>query len=304
MSQKILFFGNERLATGVTTSAPTFRALIDNGYEIAALIIAQAELGMSRNARELEIGAVADEHNIPIVVIDDLAESVEQLSSYGAEIGVLIAYGKLIPQSVIDVFPKGIVNIHPSLLPKHRGSIPIESVILNGESQTGVSLMQLAIEMDAGPIFAQSQISLSGTETKHDLADKLSQLGSEMIVDSLPKILSGELAPKSQDESQATEDARISKESSVLDFSRPAVELERQVRAYAGWPRSRTSLFSKRVIVTEASAVEGRGEAGKLYREAKNIGFYTTEGILLINKLIPEGKKEMTAESFLAGYQI
>ena len=302
MSQKILFFGNERLATGVTTGAPTLRKLIADGYEISALIIAQAELGKSRQARELEIGAVAEQHNIPIVVIDDLAGSVEQLNEFGAELGVLVAYGTLVPQSVIDLFARGIVNIHPSLLPKHRGSIPIESVLLTGDTKTGVSLMQLAVKMDAGPIFAQVEVALSGDETKQQLADQLAQLGSRMVAENLPKILNGELVPSPQDESQATEDSRISKQDSLLDFSHSAVELERQIRAYAGWPRSRTKLKDTDIIVTSAHVAEGSGRPGELVVEANQLGIYCVAGILFIDSLIPAGKKEMSGSAFISGY--
>ena len=147
---KVIFFGNERLATGVTTTAPTLRALIAAGYELVA-VVSHYEQANSRTSRDLEIAAVAKEQNIPLLLPNKPSEIFEQLKSFNADVGVLVAYGKIIPQSIIDIFHKGIINIHPSALPMHRGPTPVESVMLNGESFTAVSVMQLVSAMDAGP---------------------------------------------------------------------------------------------------------------------------------------------------------
>ncbi|MGC1176964.1 MAG: methionyl-tRNA formyltransferase, partial [Candidatus Saccharimonadales bacterium] len=149
-SKKIVFFGNERLATGVTTEVWTLRQLLEEGYVIAAVVVAQKNTGPSRSARPLEIVALAEKHHIPVLSPEKPADIAEKLQAFGADIGVLVAYGKIVPQSVIDIFPAGIVNIHPSLLPKHRGPTPIESAILNGDEETGVSLMKLTAQMDTG----------------------------------------------------------------------------------------------------------------------------------------------------------
>lgn len=304
MSKRILFFGNERLATGVTTDTPTLRALIEAGYDVAAVVIAQNPEDKSRQARQLEMAELAGQYNIPVISPDDLLEATDQLSGYGAEAAVLIAYGKLVPPEIIALFPKGIVNVHPSLLPLHRGSTPLESVMLSGETETGVSLMQLVEEMDAGPVYAQEKVQISGNETKQELADKLSSLGAKMVAKNLPAILGDSLQPVAQDESSATEDERITKEDSKLDWNQPAAQLEREVRAYAGWPRSRAKIGSSDVIITDASVETGSGEVGGLYIENKRLGVYTTDGILIIQRLIPAGKKEMSAEAFLAGYKL
>ena len=249
MSQTILFFGNERLATGVTTEAPVLRALSAK-YKIAGVVVAQNELGRSRADREPEIIDVARHSNIPVLAPKKLAEARDELAAFQAQIGVLVAYGKIVPQEIIDLFPKGIINIHPSLLPKHRGPTPVESVILNGEAETGVSLMQLTSQMDAGPVYAQQTLTLTGNEEKQLLADKLALAGKDMLMEALPGILNGELLPKPQAEASATYDSLIDKSSGSLDFTKPAEQLEREVRAYAGWPRSSTKIGDTDVIVT------------------------------------------------------
>ena len=303
-SETIVFFGNERLATGVQTTAPTLQALIDAGYNVAA-VVSNYETGQSRNARTLEISVIAERHGIPVLLPAKLSDISEQLRSYNASVGVLVAYGKIVPQSVIDIFPRGIVNIHPSLLPLHRGPTPIESVILSGEAQTGVSIMKLVKEMDAGPVYAAREVPLKGNESKQELSDKLLQIGKDLLTASLPGIINGTLTPKSQDDSQATYDTLLSKEDGIVDWSKSAVRLAREVRAYAEWPKSRTELAGKEVIITEAHV----GEYPDLTDRAKPfiapdnlIGIPTGQGILVVDRLKPAGKREMSAKEFIAGY--
>jgi methionyl-tRNA formyltransferase len=225
-----------------------------------------------------------------------------------AAIGVLAAYGKIVPQSVIDIFPHGIINIHPSDLPRHRGPIPIESVILNGETRTAVSIMRLVKDMDAGPVYGRAEVELVGTESKQELADHLLDIGGAMVVELLPGILDGNLVAVPQDHVQATYDELITKADGELDFSKPAERLEREVRAYLGWPQSRTKLGDKDVIITAAHAVpstmpEGQGHI-EVLREGGVIMINTSDGYLCIDRLKPAGKSDMTAKAFLAGYSV
>lgn len=300
-SKAVVFFGNERLATGVSTDTPVIKSLLKSGYSIKA-IVSHYERGRSRNTRGLEIARVADENGIPLLLPERLSDIQGQLVGYEAVIGVLAAYGKLVPQSIIDIFPEGIINVHPSLLPLHRGPTPIESVILDGSASTGVSIMGLVKEMDAGPIYAQQTMPLTGKETKQSLADTLSQAGAVMIIDVLEQIYNGKVRSVKQNDSRATFDSLITKESGVLDFNKPAFRLEREVRAYLGWPQSRTTMAGREIIVTKAHVVSGYGEIGSIWVEGKQAGFYTSKDILAIDTLKPAGRSEMTTEGFLAGY--
>lgn len=304
MSKKILFFGNERLATGVTTKTPVLRALVEHGYEVAAVVVAQKDSGPSRRGRQLEIAETAEELGIPVIAPQKLRESVDDIKKFGAEAAVLVAYGKIVPQEVIDIFPKGIINIHPSLLPHHRGPTPVESLIKSGDKETGVSLMQLAAEMDAGPVYAQETLLLKGNETKQLLTDQLAALGRDMLIAHLPTILDGSLQAQEQDEMHATYDEKIDKSDAELDFTLPAVELEREVRAHAGWPRSRARIGTTDVIITQTAVnTDHSGTPGTLWIDGRRLGLHTGEGSLEILRLIPAGKQEMTAEGFLAGYR-
>lgn len=301
----LVFFGNERLATGLTTNAPVLRALIAEGYNITAVVVAQNETGKSRNERELEIVQVANEHGIQVLSPAKLSESVDEIKDLQADAAVLVAYGKIVPQSVIDIFPHGIINIHPSLLPLHRGPTPIESVMVNGDTKTGVSLMQLAAEMDAGPVYAQETVELEGTETKKELADTLIECGKNMLIEYLPAILDGSLQPKDQDDAQATYDTKVTKADGNLVYANEsAVTLARKVRAFAGWPKARAQIGAREIIIIAAHAEDLNGVAGTLLLDGTRIGLHCTEGTLLLDRVMPPGKKEMDAASFLAGYKL
>jgi len=303
-SQKILFFGNERLATGVHSPASTLQALIANGYQVAAVVVAQRPAARSRRERQLEVAVIAEQYGIPLLAPADLSAAREDLAAFGAGGAVLIAYGKMVPQAVLDLFPAGIVNVHPSLLPKHRGSTPIESAILDGERETGVSLMRLSAKMDAGPLYAQQRVDLTGKETKPGLANQLSALGVDMLLEHLPAILDGSAQTTPQDEAGATYDKLINKIDGQIDWNKPAERLEREVRAYAGWPRSRTKLGVTEVVITQAHTAKASGQPGSLHIQDRELGVYCGENMLIIDSLLPAGRREMPAAAFLAGYQL
>jgi methionyl-tRNA formyltransferase len=304
ISKPIVFFGNERIATGVRTDAPLLRSLCEAGYNIVA-VVSHYAVGQSRNVRSLEVAQVAEEFDIPVLLPEKPKDIIDELRAFGAEAGILVAYGKIIPQSVIDIFPKGIINIHPSLLPKHRGPTPLESVILQGETTTGVSIMALAKEMDAGPVYAQSEYQLSGHETKQELADALMDISCAMLLEVLPGILDGNIVAVPQDDSAATYDSLIVKEVSQLDFTKSADVLEREIRAFAQWPKSRTMLGDIEVVITAAHVLpDPTATPGVLSVDtaAKTLTIDCKEGKLVVDSLKPAGKGDMNIAGFLAGY--
>ncbi len=305
-SNKILFFGNERLATGVVTNTPIVRSLIEHGYIIEAIVVPASKTSPSRKTRPLEIAAFAKEQGIELLELNALLPNLERLKSFNAEVGVLAAFGKLVPQEVIDIFPYGIINIHPSLLPLHRGTIPIEAVILSGEKQTGVSLMKLVKQMDAGPLYDQTVLSLSGNESKQELADRLGALGSERLIKVLPQILGDQLKPKPQNGNQATYDSRLHQSQAVLDFSKSKDALIREIRAFKGWPRSRSAINGDPIIIVSAHSIGGSNDArpGEFFAREGELAVATSDGILIIDRLIPSGGKEMSGNDYLRGRRL
>lgn len=322
MSKKILFFGNERLATGITTSAPTLRALIESNYHIVGLVVAQKDIQKSRKFRDLEIIEIANQYNIPVLVSSKLIQIQDQINALKPDIGVLVAFGKLVPQAIIDIFPYGIINIHPSLLPLHRGPTPIESVMLQGDTKTGVSLMQLTSRMDSGNIYAQEELDIAPNVSKQYLADKLSKIGSELLMHDLPGIFENRLKPTIQDDLSASYDHLLTKEMGRLDWTKFALSLEREIRAFIGWPRSSTTVNGQQIIVTQAHVETLNTTTKSIYfntnqrllyqnldripgivveNASNTLGFTTGKDLLMIDALIPSGKKEMSISAFLAG---
>lgn len=301
-SAPIVFFGNERLATGFTTEAPTLTRLINAGYPVAA-VVTNYEAGKSRSVRALEVAAVAEAHNIPVLINQKPGEIIGQLQTYQPAIGVLVAYGQIVPQRVIDIFPHGIVNIHPSLLPLHRGPTPIESAILNGDAETGVSLMQLAKGMDAGPVYAQKRIALDGNETKMALTKTLLEAGGDLLLAHLPDIFAGTATAQPQDDSIATYDQRITKEDGRIDWHKPATRIAREIRAYAVWPKSRATFKDVDITITAAHVIDVHGAPGERTVIDKRPVVYCGGQALVIDRVVPSGKKEMAGEAFLTGYK-
>ncbi|HET7528626.1 MAG TPA: methionyl-tRNA formyltransferase [Candidatus Saccharimonadales bacterium] len=291
---KLVFFGNERLATGASTDAPVLRALIAAGYGIEAVITSHKE-PVSRQKRDLEIGPIAHAYHIPVVLAGGKQDLLSKVNKHRTEAAVLVAFGQIIPQEVLDVFPKGIINIHPSLLPKLRGSTPVETAILNGFEETGVSLMKLAAEMDAGPVYAQRKLALDGSETKFDLARKLNKMGAELLIENLDDILSGRLAPKTQDETEATYSRLLSKQDGHIDFNEPAEDIERKVRAFLGFPKTRAEVHGRDIVITRSRVAESPEDGGLVVK--------CSPGYLEILELIAPSGRTMGGAEFLRGYK-
>ncbi len=271
MSETIVFFGNEKLATGIAQPEPVIlEAVRAAGFQIEKVVTGK----------------------------------LSELGPHTSRLAVLAAYGRIIPQAVLDEFPLGIINVHPSLLPAYRGPTPIEQAILDGTAKTGVSIMRLTAGMDEGPIYKQKMLPLKGNESKEELTQQLQQLGADLIKEVLPAIADGSLTPRQQPHpNRATYSRKLAKEDGLVDWSKPADQLEREIRAFAGWPNSRTQLGGREVVITAAHVVDETLKPGEVKVEAKMLIVGTGDKSLAIDKLKPAGKKKMTSEAFLAGHR-
>lgn len=288
-SKAIIFFGTEDF------SAVVLEALVKSGWSIE-LIVTKPDTPKGRG-QKLSTSAVKRiglAHNITLLQPDNPADIQTQLLATGINQAVLVAYGKIIPTSIINLFSGGIINVHPSQLPKYRGPAPIEAAILNGDKHTAVSLMRLSPKMDAGPVYYQEVVGLSGHEDKIELSHRLAQVGAKSLISKLPEIISGELQAIPQDEGTATYTHLIAKGDGVIDWSKPAERLEREIRAYAGWPKSRTSIFDQDVIITEARVAKN-AQDGQLVMPAAN-------SWLEILELIGPSGRSMSGADFRRGY--
>ncbi len=292
-SSKLVFFGTEDF------SLPTLVALVESGYDIVAVVTKPD----TRRGRKSElvmpaVKAYALEKGIPVLQPTKLGDILDELTSLHADAAVLVSYGKIIPQRVIDVFgPIGIINIHPSLLPRYRGPAPIEAAIVNGDKETGISIMQLTLGMDEGPVFLQEPVTLSGNETKPQLYKDFSERGASLLIQTLPNILSGVLEPKLQENDGVSYTSLLTKEDGRLDpLTDDAHACERRVRAYLGFPKTTLRLQNIDVIVTSAISTNEK-QPGELVVECAGNTY------LLVTELIAPSGKKMSGSAYLRGYQ-
>ncbi|MDB5165353.1 MAG: fmt [Candidatus Saccharibacteria bacterium] len=290
-SNKIIFFGTEEFSLTVLTG------LIEAGYDIAAVVTKpDSRKGRGQTVVAPSVKVVAEKHNIPVWQPVKLADITADIQALQPIAGVLVSYGKIIPQATINLFSPGIINVHPSLLPKYRGPSPIESAILNGDGKTGVTIMKLSAEMDAGPIYTAKEYPLAGTETQPQLYQELATFGTDLLLETLPRILASDLQPTPQDDSQASYCQLLTKADGQLDPQElTAAEAERRVRAYLRFPRVRVSVLEKDIIVTKAHiSHEKTTELDIKLRDDK---------YLSIDELIAPSGKTMSGEAFLKGYK-
>ena len=290
MTDRIIFFGTEAF------SADALRALIAAKFNVVAVVTKPDQSkGRGHKLTEPLVKTIAREHDIPVWQPTKLADVAEQITSLQPVAGVLVSYGKIIPQSIIDLFTPGIINVHPSLLPRYRGPSPIEAAIIHHDNQTGVTIMQLSAAMDAGPIYAQHIIPLDHTETKPALYATLSHIGNQLLIDTLPDILSGALTPTPQNDADVTYCSLLSKQDGLLDpADLTAVQAEARVRAFLGFPRTRLPLGDQTLIIT-------RAHVSKTAETPLSVQF-SDGNYLAPDELIAPSGKTMPAEAFLRGH--
>jgi methionyl-tRNA formyltransferase len=301
-SESIIFFGTGPVAAASLT-------LLADSFEIEAVITKpraehhRGSVPVLDTARRLGLRVIeaTDKKSVSQKVIE---------AHFTSRIGVLIDFGIIVAQDVIDSFELGIVNSHFSLLPEWRGADPITFSILSGQDKTGVSLMLLVPAMDEGPLLAIGEYDLPTDITTPELTYDLINLSYALLRETLPKYIAGSVHPTPQERvaavvgysDQASYSRKLTKEDSVLDWDKPATQLEREIRAFLDWPKSRCVIGGHAVIITEAHAEVGEGVPGALWLQSKHLGVYCKKDILMIHRLKPAGKQEMSVEAFLNGY--
>jgi len=318
---KIIFWGTPEFAL------PSLGALIKNNYDVVAVITNPDEpRGREQILTPPPVKVLAQKFNIPILQpvnlkiencpstpLGAMSLSNGKLKIPHADLHVVAAYGKIIPKEILDVPKYGALNIHPSLLPSHRGPSPIQYTILNGDTETGVTIILMDEKMDHGPIVAMRQLAnyKSQITSYKMLHDQLAGLGAELLIETLPKWLAGEIKPIPQDESKATYCKILKKEDGRIDWVKPAQDIERQIRAFQEWPKSYT-FWQKgknrlRLEIEEAGVVDEKDPTGMpglvWQKEPGSLLVETGKGSLRITKIKLEGKKTLQAREFLNGYK-
>lgn len=252
----------------------------------------------------------AKEKNIPLYQPLHLKDedSISIIKNLNPDFIVVAAYGLFLPQKILDIPKYDTLNIHASLLPKYRGAAPINYAILNGEEKTGVSIMRVIKKMDAGAVYAQSEISISSDDTTLNLTEKLSSLGGDLLLDTIPKIIDGKIKAIDQDESLVSHASLMKKEDGNIDWSDSCENIQRKIRAYYPWPSAFTFIEGKRLKIFESEIIEDQQtlkKSGEILHMGENgIEVQCGKGCLRLKIVQLEGKSKARASDFARGFRL
>jgi methionyl-tRNA formyltransferase len=308
----IVFFGTPAFAV------PSLRRLVDEGVEIAAVYTQpDRPAGRGRHTAPPPVKAAALEMGLPLRQPESLRDpsTLAELASFHPEAGVGVAYGQILRQEVLDIPRKGVLNVHPSLLPRHRGAAPIPAAILSGDRETGVTVMLMDPGMDSGPILAQRSLPIDDADTAGTLTEKLARIAADLVAETLPRWLNGEIEPRPQDHSLATKAPLLKKRHGEIDWSLPAREIWLRVRAYNPWPGAHTTIDGRLLHIWEAWPLpDGGGAPGTVVALSEEqrtglppgadqgaFGVGTGDGVLAVLAAQREGRRTLPASEFLRG---
>lgn len=282
----------------------------DGSFQVVAAVTrADQPRGRGLKPQPSEVAAVAAHHGIPTLkpIKIKTPEFLAELKSYEPDLLVVAAYGRILPAGVLAAPKIMPINVHASLLPRHRGAAPVEGALLAGDPETGVTIMRMTETMDAGPMLNRRTIPVAPDETQGTLKTKLAELGAEALLETLSRLQRGELRETPQDESQATYTKPIEKSDAVIDWSGSAVQIERMTRAYDPWPVARTTLGGSELLIYRAKVIDPavkEEEPGTIVRIKPNPVVQCGEGMLELLEVQAPGKKRMGAAEFARGRRL
>lgn len=305
-TMKAVFMGSP------TFALPSLEALVSNQYNVIAVYTQpDKKTGRGQHVMSCPVKRYAVSRDLKVIQPDNFKDDREiaMFAALKPDIVIVAAYGQILPEAVLSVPQYKCINIHPSLLPRYRGPSPIAEAIINGDVVTGVTIMLIEKKVDSGPILSQREMPVLEEDTTDILSERLAGLGAELLIETIPGWVSGNVVPQIQDESKASCTKMAVKKDGELDWKLPAIQLWRKVKAYHPWPGCYTTWKDTRLKITRVITLPSQnggqiGEVSALSRTAPaRIAVRTGEGLLGIICVQPEGKREMTAVEFLAGHR-
>jgi len=300
----IVFMGTPQIA------AVTLEQLIQ-GPDPVAGVVTQPDRPAGRGQKSIPspVRRVAESHGIPVVAPEKIRapEFLKTLMGWKPEIFVVVAYGRMLPKTILDLAPYGCLNVHYSLLPKYRGAAPAAWTIINGESITGVTTMKLVEKMDAGPIYMQEATEVASGETTGSLQAKLTPIGARLLRETLRRLQEGLLMPQEQDESAATFAPILKKEDGLIQWDQPAMMIERRVRGFEPWPGTYSHIGEKLLKIHRVNVVaaDTKGSPGEVMRaDVGGLWVATSSGFLGLEEVQLENRKRLSGVEFLRGARI
>lgn len=297
---RIIFAGTPELAATILAAL-----LAEPSFEIVC-VLSQPDMPVGRKQiiNPTPVKALALEHGIEVLQPTKISQVADQLRALEPDFLVVAAYAQLIPDDILALPKYEALNVHASLLPRYRGASVIQAPILNGDTETGISIIRMVAKLDAGPIFAQSRLAITDSDNTETLSIKLAELGGQTIVASIKDILAGTAKAQDQDHNEATYVKKLSKSDGLIDWTREATYLDRFIRAMSPWPSAWTWMNGRQLKILAIKEILELDtyKPGKVFVYNSQLAIQTGRGALLISRLQAEGKKAMTSQEFVNGY--
>ncbi len=298
---RVVFLGTPRFGV------PVLEALVEYHEVVGVVTQPDRVSGRGRRRHAPPVKRVAQEYDLRVLQPTDLRrdrEAVQALREMRADVFVIAAYGQILRPEVLEIPPHGCIGVHASLLPKYRGAAPVAAAILNGEEETGVTLMLTDEGMDTGRIIAQRSVPIAPDDTRQALTNKLSHLGAQLLIETLPAWLAGEIEPRPQYDDEAPTAPLISKSDGAIDWEESAAQIDRQIRAFTPWPGSFCTCEGRNFKILRAHPLpDWRGEEkpGTVVEVEEGVGVVTGEGLLILEEVQLAGRRAMEVEQFCRG---
>lgn len=299
MKNKIIFLGTPEFAL------PILEKLINSEYKPMAIFCAPDKpVGRQQILTPPPVKVLAQKYKLPVYQPANKKELAEQIAELKPDLILSAAYGIIVPQEVLNIPKFGCLNIHPSLLPKYRGASPIQTAILNGDTESGATIFKMDAKMDTGAIIAKETLPMSGQKiTTPELSKKLAELSADLLLNILPDWLAGKIKPEAQNEVLASYTKIIAKEDGQIHWQKTAKEIERQIRAFFPWPGSFSGQPKIKILEAEASEKNYGKQIGEIFlTDTDQLTIQTGAGTLIVKKLQAEGGKPLPAADFIRGH--
>ncbi len=302
---RVVFWGTPDFAV------ESLKALINSKHKVVAVVTQPDKpKGRGKKIQPPPVKEVAQKYGIPVLQpekVKNNRELIEKLKEFKPDIFVVVAYGKILPEEILKLPKYGTINVHASLLPEYRGAAPIHRAIMEGREKTGVSIMKLVKELDAGPVYSQAEIRITDKDDIVTVHDKLAKLGAELLLKTLDEIERG-LKPIEQEHEKATYAKPIEKSEGRIDWNRSAREIFNQIRALKVWPKAFSKFRDREIKILDAEVIdeESRGNPGEIVEVLKDRGFVvqTGRGKILVKKVQFPNSKPISASDAVKGYHI
>ena len=296
---KVVFMGTPDF------SVPILEGLIENYDVVGVVTQPDKEIGRNHELRFSPVKECAIKHNITVLQPVKIRKEYHDILKLKPDIIITCAYGQIIPKELLDYPKHGCINVHASLLPKLRGGAPLHRAIMNGESKTGITIMYMDEHMDTGDMISKEEILIDFTDTVGDIHDKLSFLGRDLLLKTMPDIISNKVKPIKQDDSEATYAPLIKREDELIDFNKKSLEIYNQIRGLNPYPVAYATLDGKVIKIYSATIKDNiytskqNGEIVRIYDDG--IGISTSDSEIILKEIKPEGKRKMSVKEYLNG---